>query len=219
MDKNNIKLKFISGAVATTLALGGSFMVSDMPNAYADTIVKTKQGTFIEDCDEYEEGEYTKYVVQKGDNASNISKKICRYFGVESTTKYWPVIAYLNDYPRTINKGDQLIFPSSYKDMDDLLNQLDESGWTNNYKKLLKKRKEIKEKYKADNLYNTVGAILDEIYGAGTRNDQEFVNKYLNAVGFAGDYDADTILTKEEIFKLTEWIPTLEELNINVKKK
>lgn len=218
MDKN-IKLRFISGVVATTLAVGGTLMLSNEPNAYADTIVKKKFGTFIEDFDPYEEGEYVKYIVQKGDNLSNISRRVCRYFEKNITTKYWPVIAYLNEYPRTIHVGDEVIFPSNFEDMDELLKTLDESGWITSYRRLLKKRKEIKAKYIEDNKDNTVGAIIDDIYGEGKSSDKDFVKRYLSVVGLSSSYNETTILSKDEIFKLTESIPSLEELEVKVKKK
>jgi len=218
MEKN-IKLKFISGAVATVIAVGGNLTLSNTPNAYADTVVKKKFGTFIEDLDDYEEGQYIKYIVQEGDNASNISRRVCRYFGENVTTKYWPVIAYLNGYPKTIKVGDEIIFPSTYADMNSLLNDLNESGWITKYKKLLRKRKETSERYKEDNKDNTIGALIDDIYGEGTSNDKDFVRRYLEEVGLSSKYNVNTILSKEEIIRLTEWIPSLEELGVKVKKK
>ena len=216
--KRDIKLKFISGAVATTLAIGGNFILSNESKSFSDTIVKKKYGTFIEDLDEYED-DYTKYVVQTGDNASLISKKICRYFDKDVTTKYWPVIAYLNEYPRIINKGDEVIFPSDFEDMKSLLNNLDESGWIADYRKMLRKRREAKNASEEDNKENTVGSLIDSIYGAGTSNDSELVKRYLSLVGFSGSYNASTVLSKGEIYRLTEWIPSLEELGVKVKKK
>lgn len=217
MNKD-IKIKFISGVVAATLFTGGNLVFSNNINAYADTIIKKKFGTFIEDFDSKEEGEYIKYVVQSGDNLSNISRRVCRFFEKTVTTKYWPVIAYLNDYPRTINPGDEVIFPSNFEDIDNMLKTLDESGWVSEYKRQQKKRRELKEKYREDNKDNTVGAIIDDIYGPGASNDKDFVNKYLSEVGLSR-YNVGTVLTKDEIFRLTESIPSIEDLSVKIKKK
>ena len=116
-----------------------SFVLANPGEVYAEGIPKSMQGTFLESTYEingepnYEESQYGRYVVKKGDSASSISRKVCKYFDEEPTTKYWPVIAFLNGFPRVIQPGDVIIFPDTFEDMDDLLNSLKETGWTARY--------------------------------------------------------------------------------------
>ena len=205
--KKETKMKLISGALVVTLAT--SVALFNPQPAYAATGAEYTQGTFIEEPMEYEESQFGRYVVKKGDNASKISEKICRHFGVDITTKYWPVIAFLNGFPRVIQPGDIIVFPNSIEDMDNLLRSLRETGWLARY-------------IQANDVYGTrkrqqrttVGELLAEIYGSSACVDPDFVALYLRAVGLEGRYDIDSPIDGTNmLFYLTEWIPTLQELD------
>ena len=83
-------------------------------------------GTFVKEADEFEV--YGKYVVKEGDNASRISEKVCSHLRIEITTKYWPVIAIMNGYPRVINPGDIIIFPKTKEELEEIYNEIRSSG-------------------------------------------------------------------------------------------
>ena len=202
--KKETKIRFISGAMAMMLANGIVFATP--VNAGAEIY---KRGTFIEETVEYGEKTYLRYVADKTDNLSQISRKICRYYGVEVTTKYWPVLAFLNDVKKAIVRpGDVFIFPLTIDEMDELYEALITSGW-------------IKAYVKANNIYKpkkkvivTVGDLLAEIYGDKTCVDPDFVQAYLKMQGLDGVYTIDSVIDHKTdmIFYLTEWLPTVEDI-------
>ena len=174
---------------------------------------KYKDGTFIDNFMTINDIQYDAYVVKSGDNTSRISEKICKHNGVEISTKYWPVIAYLNQYPCTIRPSDIVIFLDSVENMDELLAGLKSSNWYSKYVQYNKIRKNAKKNI-------TIGQVLDEIYGAGTSKDSAFVRKYLKTIGMDPEkYNAGTELNNYTYFKLTDWIPTSEELIDNNNKE
>ena len=160
---------------------------------------------------------YYMYTVQKGDNASLISKRICRKFNVTPTTKYWPVIAFLNNYPRVIRPGDVIYYPTSIEEMDSLLSMLKESGWLKNYIRL-------NRIYKRNDGVLTLGEIIDDIYGHGASKNPELVNAYLKIIGCEGMFDANSVIFDGNIekpnydlyFMVTEAIPTREEIQESI---
>ena len=205
--KNETKVRIMSGVLTLVVAAGIS--LSNPGKVHAENIPTYKQGTFIEEPMEYEESQYKRYVVKKGDNISTISRKICNYYGEESTTKYWPVLAFLNNFPRVIQPGDILIFPGTFEDVDGLWNDLNETGWIKRYVK----ENNVYGKKKKSN--KTVGDLIAEIYGDKACADPDFVKAYLEAQGLGNKYSIDTPLNGNDmLFELTEWIPTLEELGI-----
>ena len=205
MDKKT-KIRLMTGVMAVTMATSIAFI--NPQTAYAETNTKYTQRTFIEEPMEYEESQYNRYVVKKGDNISLISQKICKYYGEEMTTKYWPVLAFLNGFPRIIQPGDIIIFPGTFEDMDSLLNSLKETGWTARYIQ----KNDVYGKRKKQ-VTHTVGSLLAEIYGEQVCVDPDFVALYLNAQGLNGKYNIDSpVDTTDMLFNLTEWIPTLQEL-------
>ena len=137
---------------------------------------------------------------------SSFTEKICKHNGVEVSTKYWPVIAYLNQYPRTIRPSDIVIFLDSVENMDELLAGLKSSNWYSKYVQYNDIRKNAKKNI-------TIGQVLDEIYGTGTSKDSAFVKKYLKTIGMDPEkYNAGSELNNYTYFRLTDWIPTSEEL-------
>ena len=207
--KNNIKQKVATAAAA--VVIGATTLLGGMPNAIAETKATYKQGTFLEnqvvqDTETNATFEYGYYVVKEGDNLSRISEKITRHLGAEQTTKYWPVLAYLNGYPRVIQPGDLVFFPADMEVMDQILAKL-KKGWLAKY-------------INANNIYkekNTVRRLLEEIYhewyGDDVCVDPDFIRLYLHAVGLGDKYDGSSPITDTEMmFHLTEWIPTLEQL-------
>ena len=174
-------------------------------NHVITTTLATKNGTFIDEPMEYEESQYKRYVVEKGDNISKISRKICNYFGEEPTTKYWPVLAYLNDFPRVIQPGDIILFPGTFEDVDGLWQDLNETGWIKSYV-------EQNDVY-GNNKKNrkTVSDLVKEIYGENV--DINFVRLYLDALGLSQKYNINSVISGNNmLFELTDWIPTIEEL-------
>ena len=208
------KMKMLTGALAITMAVSALGMAP--VNAYAETGTRFTQGTFIEESMEYEESQYGRYVVKQGDNASRISEKICRHFGAEITTKYWPVIAFLNGFPRVIQPGDIIIFPNSIEDMDSLLNSLRETGWLARY---IQKNDVYGKKKKARR--TTVGELLTEIYGDSVCVDPDFVKLYQETIGMGNmlTYDTPIEYSTDMLFYLTEWIPTLEQIDEFVQER
>lgn len=208
---NEIKLRIKSGVLA--LAVAGGITLTNPPKVYAEEVKPHyTQGTFLEDQMEYEESQYGRYVVKKGDNISSISQKICRRFGEDTTTKYWPVLAFLNGFPRVIQPGDIIIFPATFEDMDQLLQDLKETGWTSRYIQ----QNDVYGKKKKAQKRTTVGELIAEIYGEEACTDPDFVRRYLQAQGLSGKYTMDSeIEGTNMLFELTEWIPTLEELGYN----
>ena len=211
LDKMNKKnIRFTSAILS--LALASGIALTSPINAFAEN--KPKQGKFIE-CN-LEEGErYNKYVVKKGDTVSHISEKICKFFGKEITSKYWPAIAFLNDFPKTMKPGDIIIFPETFEELALLNSELRSIGWTARYiqgNDIYGKRKE-KQK-------SSIKDLLREIYGNNVNIDEDFVYRYLNAVGLAGKYDANSgNFTPDELFALTDWIPSLEDLGVKKQEK
>lgn len=202
MKIDNLKI----AKTVCALVLAGSIALSS-PSVIAEKIeTKGMNGQFLEQRLEYEESQYKLYVVEEGDNISKISKKICRMFGEEVTTKYWPVLAYLNGFPRVIQPGEIIQFPDTFEDMDSLWSDLKDSGWIKNYVK-------CNDVYGHKNKKITIGEILDSIYGMGASKDPVFVQTYLEAVGLGGGkYNANSKLNGDQYWQLTEWIPTIEEL-------
>ena len=208
MDKN-VKVKIMSGiAVLMVAASPISLCTLDVYAEGINTSEKSNvNGTFIDETLEYEESQYRQYVVKKGDNASSISRKICKYYNQEPTTKYWTVVAFLNNFPRVLQPGDVVIFPGTFEDMENLWKNLKSVGWIDNYSN----RNKIYEKH-SEKL--TLGGLLSSIYGIDCV-DIDFVNKYLKALGISGKYNIDTIVedNNDVLFELTDWIPTLDEIN------
>ncbi|MBR6133785.1 MAG: hypothetical protein IKQ29_03620 [Bacilli bacterium] len=168
-----------------------------------------KPGTFIEELMPYEESQYGRYVVKAGDNASKISEKICKYFGQPIEAKFWPVIAYLNAYPRIIRPGDIIIFPGTYEDMVSMLDALDQSGWTAAYKRVYKV---YQHKTKL-----TVKQLIQKIYLYDIRVDDDIAEKYLKTLGLDKKYDIDSVITDNDmLFEFVDWIPTLEEIGVEL---
>ena len=215
-DDKQISVKLASGITILMLATA---TLSGTVSAYAEgintnDIVETqyKEGQFITNYESTEDEIFNAYVVKKGDNTSKISEKICKYFGKEISTKYWPVVAYLNNYPRIITPGDIVIFPETYEIMNETLTGLKESNWLSKYVQYQK----VYDNNKKQPL--TIGRILDDIYGKGTQNDADFVKRYLRVIGYRPSGNKDTqVLDPDQYFELTEWIPTLEELGMEPK--
>ena len=213
-NKSQLTVKLASGIVA--FALSASPVLAGTPNnAYAENLNTTslteeqyKPGTIIEHYTVIDDVEYNGYVVKAGDNTSRVSQKVTKYFNEEMTTKYWPVIAYLNEYPRTVRPGEVLIFPESFEEMDETLTELRQSGW-------LAKYIQYRGIYKNNKRNITVGEVIDQIYGKGASQDPTFVRNYLKAVRFdVKKFNASSELNGDLYFKLTDWIPTTEELGV-----
>lgn len=208
---NKINIRFTSAVLS--LALAGGLALSAPSEAFAEK--KPKQGSFIEYSVDEEGIHYNKYVVKKGDNVSRISEKVCKFFGVERSTEYWPTIAFLNNFPRTLNPGDVVVFPETFEEMALMNAQLRSIGWTARYIQghdIYGKRKEVHK--------SSIKDLLREIYGDDVCIDEDFVYRYLAALGLAGKYDAGSgSFTYDELFELTDWIPSLKDLGYEDSEK
>lgn len=200
---NDIQRKLLSYVVA------GGIMVTP---AISNGETGYKHGSFITTSNEEN---YNQYVVKEGDNASVISRKICAFFNQEISNKFWPVIAFYNNYPRVIHKGDIIVFPKTYEQLVEVNNQLQEMGWTKRYVE----RNNIYHHQKKKRItLQTIGSLLYEIYGDSVCIDEDFVRKYLRLHELNNKYDiGDTDeLSVDDLFRLTEWIPSLEEIEDNL---
>lgn len=206
------KLRLVSGALVVTMAT--TAFILNPQKAYAASNTRLTEGKFVEETTK--ESQFGQYVVKKGDNTSLISQKICRHLNVEMTTKYWPVIAFLNNFPKIIQPGDIIIFPNSIEEMDRLLNNLKDTGWLARY---IQKNNVYGKKNKQ--VTHTVGELLTEIYGEDVCVDPDFVEIYLETLGLGNIYNINSpIDTNDMLFSLTEWIPTLQELQeFNLEKE
>ena len=219
--KKDSKLKITSYLMAILVASSVTLAPSPV-KADGETIITivnanennevTKIKLNIDDIIAEEERSFCEYKVVCGDNASIISKKVCKIFGIPVTTKYWPVIAFLNEYPRVINPGDIIIYPNSPKFLDELLDYVNTSGWLEDY---LNKHDVYKRRstYILDDVV-TAGQVFDSIYGLGASKNKELFNLYLDYIGESGKFTPSTILvTGDDYFRFTEDIPTMDELN------
>ena len=203
MKKDNIRFT----AKVLSLALATGITLTTPSSVYAEK--GPKPGSFIEHTIENEDVKYNRYVAKEGDNLSRISEKICRFFGEEKTTKYWPVIAFLNGYPKTLNPNEVIIFPATFEEMVLMYNNLKEIGWTSRYIQ----KNDIYGNAKRKQFRKSMRELLRDIYGKSVKINDEFIETYLNTIGLQDKYDAYSgDFDNDELFELTEWIPTLDEL-------
>ena len=170
-------------------------------------------GTFVKKVEQDETSEFGEYIVKEGDNLSKISEKVCSHLRVEITPKYWPVLAYLNHYPRVIKPGDIIIFPKTFERLLEMNNKLQEIGWTSKYKQANKVYGIKRPKKKLS--MEAAGALLYDIYGEEVCVDEDFIRLYLRIQGLDDKYTLtmNNSMDDNTLFELTEWIPTLDELN------
>lgn len=206
MNKKNVR--FTSAVLSLALATG----IALTPTSVAFAEKKPKQGTFIEYTINENGMLYNRYVVKQGDNVSRISEKICKFFGQEKETKYWPAIAYLNGFPnKTLRPGDIIIFPETFEELVILNASLKATGWTANYIQKNGIYKEKEEQYSS--LVELIEEAYEEMYGKPVKVDSDLVYRYLDAIGLANKYDAASgMFTNNELFELTDWVPTLDDL-------
>ena len=212
------KLNFKRGIATATLVVS---LIGTMPNnVYAEELMNHKeytkpiQGTFITEPLDYEESQYLRYVVKKGDTMAKISEKVCKYFGIEISSKYWPAITYLNlnGKMRISNKpGDILLIPGTPEDLILLQAELDELGWTSDYKYSNDVYGTRKHQIEVEGI--SLGALLNEIYGKKVCVDDDFRIKFLKAIGLSTSYGLDFMIKDNNTyFRFTEYLPSLEEL-------
>ena len=206
MEEEKIKL---SRRLMALLVAGGIGMAPIPGTAKTDN--SYDPGTFVKKYAEVTE-QYGRYIVKNGDNLSRISEKVCSHLRMPISTEFWPAIAFLNGYPRVSKEGDVIIFPNSEEELINLNNELRKVGWTARY---IQNNHIYKKKPKKRVSMCSVGSLLYEIYGPEVCVDEDFIHLYLDI----HNLDSHYILTENEglsndtLFELTEWIPTLDELN------
>ena len=202
--KKKKNLKIMSGVLALTLSTGIS--LANPSFAYAEV---TPNQTFVGEPIEQEETKYNEYIVEKGDTLSGISRKICEYYGKEPSSKYWPALAFLNNTSDLIFVGQTIIYPTSFEELDNLLLELNKTDWKPEiviYNDVYGPKSRSKKEA-------TVKDVVREIYGNMVNVDSDFVKLYLDAQLLTGVYNENSRITDNDmLFRLTEWIPTLEDL-------
>ncbi len=205
MSKIRITKKFIA------LILAGYIMFAPAKSVGAKNVFKP--GTFIEyNIGDEEESKFNQYVVAENDNLSVISRKVCKYFGEEQSSEFWPALGFLNGYPKVIHKGDIILFPTSFEKLKKLNDNLQEIGWTTNYKivnDVYGKRKKHRVSI------NQVGELLGSMYiGENVCIDEDFINLFLEYKGLDGKYSLtyDDIFDEDILYDFTESIPSMDEL-------
>ena len=212
MEKNQIRItrKLIA------LLVAGGITLAPIPGSCL-TNNSRDPGTFVKNADLDETKEYGEYIVKEGDNLSKISEKVCSHLRGEISPEFWPTLAFLNNYPRVIKPGDVIYYPKTYERLVELNNKLQELGWTSKYKQTYKVYGNTK---KVGLSMEMVGKLLYDIYEDEVNKgeiciDEDFIRLYLKVQKLDNKY----VLTKakeinnDDYFALTEWVPTIEELN------
>jgi hypothetical protein len=152
------------------------------------------------------------HIMENGENLGAISKNVvCEQLGVEKTRKYWVVEAYLSGYPKIGKPGDEVYYINSAEDMEIALTILKTVGWYANYV-------QNNGTYKPDSVegFMTVSELVYDIYKI---DDPELVIRFLAEKNLLCEYDGNTVVRGELVVKLTESIPSLEDLGYNVPQK
>lgn len=146
------------------------------------------------------------YIAKNDDTLSSISKRMCKYYGIEPTTKYWPDLPALNRKKNTIvNGGDVFYIPMYLDDLEYFHNLIKESGWTASFirandvygnQQAQMNNEQQKEKVSAEYVYSMLnqlynqGGYVEELTGEYTNNiDSEFVNNYFKLLGLDKNYE------------------------------
>ncbi len=167
-------------------------------------------GTFVNSVEQVEGAKYGIYIVKEKDTASRISEKICSHERIEITTKYWPVVKYLN--PGVLNPGDQIIFPLDPNELEEILTEL-KKGWLANYINTHNVYPKVEKKRIS---YEAAATLIADFYnGQDVCIDPDFVSLYMKATGLDKKYKLSNAkgLTDDDIAAFSDWIPTVNELN------
>ena len=230
-DVKNLKTRILSGLTAAGIALAG-YAVTSPVNAYAAG--SSKYGvTYNEETGE----EYNTVIVEEGDNASKISSRIVHYFmqnnevpaddkatfneDYNTRAKFWPVVVFMNTEPGHkyhSRAGEKFIFPKTYEELVDMNTYLRKSGWLASYiqnnhvypkERVLSVPKERTRRY-VEEIYRVMYPDQNIIV------DDAMLDAYLRSHSYGNTkfvYKKQSKLDEEERYILTEWIPTIEELD------
>ena len=187
-----------------TVLLAGSIILSSPTAVLAEKAPKHGSYILVGTEEAKPDAKFNIYIVKENDNLSRISEKICRkVYGIEPTTKYWPVLAFMNGYPRIAQPGDEISFPTTLAEMEARLTYLKKSGLYGQY-------------VRANNIYKkklTVQGLLNEIYGNAICVDPDFIATYLETLGLSDVYDANSVIqSTQDLWNLTVWIPSLPQM-------
>lgn len=205
IQKGKIRItpKLIALLVAGGIVLTPISGLSKTDNSY-------DPGTFVKHVEQVEGAKYGIYIVKEKDTASRISEKICSHERIEITTKYWPVIKFLN--PGVLNEGDQIIFPLDPNELDEILREL-KKGWLANYINTHNVYPKIVKKKVS---YEDVAYLIADLYkDQDVCVDPDFVNLFLKATGLDKKYKLSNNngLDNDDYAAFESWIPTLDELD------
>ena len=174
-------------------------------------------GTFVKKVEQVEDAKYGIYIVMEGDTASRISEKICSHERIHITTKYWPVVKYLN--PGVLNEGEQIIFPLDPNELEELCDDL-HKGWLADY---IQKHNVYPKVERKKISYEDAAKLIAELYqGQDVCIDPDFVRQYLKTTGLDKKYKLSSAkeLSNDDIAAFGDWIPTLEDIiNADGKQK
>ncbi len=224
MEKST-KVRFLSGLVA--FVMSGSISFTTLPEVYAEgininysteqenDIPKAKPGTFIEVPLEIDGEEFDLYAVKEGDNLSKISEKYVAHYGTKAktgkkwgvTTKYWPVWAYLNGYPRVAHEGDLLLVYDDINKTDETRTKLGKTGWLSRYinaNDVYGKQKLTRK------IHLNVMDVLESQYGEEICRDPDFVAKVLKKMRIR--QDPYTLIDLGTYYKMLSRFPSFTEL-------
>ena len=230
-EVKNLRTRVMSGLTAAGIALAG-YAVTSPINVYAEKV--SKYGVTI---DQETGEEYNTVIVEEGDTASKISSRIVHYFienkevpaddkamfneDYDTRSRFWPVVVYMNTEPGCkyhSKVGEKFIFPKTYDELVEMNTYLRKSGWLARYV-------QNNHVYPQEKVYSVprektrrlVQGIYREMYNdPNLIVDDETLDAYLKAHNSKNSkfvYKKNSRLDKEELFILTEWIPTMDELN------
>ena len=191
------------------LLVAGGIALTPIPGSCV-TNNSYEPGTFVKCVEQVEGAKYGIYIVKEKDTASRISEKICSHERIEITTKYWPVVKFLN--PGVLNPGDQIIFPLDPNELEDILKEL-KKGWLANY---INQHNVYPKVEKKKISYEAAAALIADFYnGEDVCIDPDFVYLYMKATGLDKKYKLSNSkgLTDNDVAAFADWIPTVDELN------
>lgn len=230
MSKNNkkgVNITLVNRAAA--LFVAANMFFTGLGEVFAEDIpVQHIPGEFITaEIPSSEEDEtfevYNEYTVEHGDSLARISNKICDFYGIERTEKYWPVLAYLNQTSPTIYEGESIFFPTSVERMDEIRDELISTKWLANYITTYDVYGEASRNNNGSGRNNNGNGDFTVKYGTTTIrelvrseygiDDDYFVQLFIKAHGLSQELTADSVIFNNDVhWLLGETLYTASEV-------